>query len=282
MELRCVPAAEIGIRLQAPPRGLLHVAGEVPPGPRVAVVGSRAALASLRRFVPALVERAGALGWSVVSGGALGIDADVHLAALRHGVPQIAVLPGPPGVAYPKDHAGLFARIVEKGPGALVFPHPPGAPYTRAMFASRNRVIVGLSDRVILVQASLRSGSLYTASVARREGRALAVIAGTPGAAACIATGACVLGHRGDRPAVAADRLEQWLAAQQPGQRRIIWPSELRAVKEALAAAGPRGVTVGDFDDPVAASLALARAEAQRLIYEVSPGRFVASDTVAS
>jgi predicted Rossmann fold nucleotide-binding protein DprA/Smf involved in DNA uptake len=150
------------------------------------------------------------------------------------------------------------------------------------MFASRNRVIVGLSDRVIMVQASLRSGSLYTATVARQEGRPLAVMAGTPGAAACIATGATVLGHRGDRPVDAADRLERWLVDAQVRPPVLAWPPELATVQQALAAAGPRGVTVGDFDDPVAATLALARAEAQRLIFEVSPGRFVASANVVA
>jgi DNA protecting protein DprA len=281
MQLRCVPARELGVRLRAPPRGLLHVVGDVPPGPRLAIVGSRAAVRSLRRFVPAIVERAGTLGWSVVSGGALGIDADAHQAALRHDVPQIAVLPGPPGVPYPKDNAELFARIVA-GRGALVFPHPPGAPYTRGMFASRNRVIVGLVDRVVVVQASLRSGSLYTAGVARQEGRPLAVLAGTPGAAACIATGAGVLGDRGALPVDVADRLQLWLEGGSGSAPRAAWPDELAVLERALTAAGPRGVTLEDFADPVAATLALARAEAQRLVYEVSPGRYVASVTVRS
>lgn len=280
MQMRCVPARELGVRLGSPPKGLMHVAGELPPSPRLAIVGSRAALRSLRRFVPAIVERAGALQWSIVSGGALGIDADAHQAALRHGVPQVAVLPGPPGVPYPRDNADLFARIVESG-SALVFPHPPGAPSTRGMFASRNRVIVGLVDRVVVVQASLRSGSMYTAAVARQEGRPLAVIAGTPGAAACIATGACVLGDRDARPIDVADRLQRWLEGT-ASTVRAAWPEELAVLERALAAAGPRGVTVSDFPDAVEATLALARAEAQRLVYEVSPGRYVASDTVRS
>ena len=281
MQVRCVPAHELSIRLTSPPRGLLHVAGTIPPPPRLAVVGSRAAVRAFRRFVPAIVERAGALGWSIVSGGAFGIDSDAHQAALRHGVGQIAVLPGPPGTPYPKDNAGLFERIVAAGDGALVFPHAPGVPYTRGMFASRNRVLVGLCERVIVVQASLRSGSMYTAGLARREGRPLAVIAGTPGAAACIATGALVLADRSEAPAEAASRLAEWLAGQRP-VARIEWPHDLAAVKQALVAAGPRGVTLGDFPDPVAATLALARAEAQRLVHEVSPGRYVASGNVLS
>jgi hypothetical protein len=91
-----------------------------------------------------------------------------------------------------------------------------------------------------------------------------------------------VLGDRGARPIDVADRLQHWLEGASGSAPRAAWPDELAVLERAFAAAGPRGVTLEDFADPVAATLALARAEAQRLVYEVSPGRYVASVTVRS
>lgn len=142
----------------------------------VAVVGSRACT---DYGTYATHELAGGLaegGWTVVSGGAYGIDGAAHRGSLVGGGPTVAVLACGVDVAYPRGHDRLLARIGETG--TLVSELPPGCTPSRVRFVERNRVIAALSRGTVVVEAAVRSGALITARRARLLGR---VVMGVPG-----------------------------------------------------------------------------------------------------
>jgi DNA processing protein len=144
----------------------------------VAVVGSRRPTRGARRYAHHLAENLAAAGVVVVSGGALGIDGAAHHGALAAGGRTWAVAPTGHERCFPPDHAGLFAEIA-RGPGAMIWPFPPRF-FHRSSFHTRNRVLVALSDSVVVVQAGFRSGALHAASWARRLNKPLWVVPVAP------------------------------------------------------------------------------------------------------
>jgi DNA processing protein len=163
------PAWPSGVkRLERPPY-CLFVRGD--PGlsnlveRSVAVVGSRAATEYGLRVAADISGGLVARGWTVVSGAAYGIDAAAHRAALAGAGSTVAVLACGADRAYPLAHRGLLDAVA--GTGAVVSEVPPGcAPY-RSRFLARNRLIATLTRATVVVEASLRSGSLTTAREAR-------------------------------------------------------------------------------------------------------------------
>lgn len=155
------------LRLGDPP-ARLHIAGALPTQPAVAVVGSRRCTrygASLARDMAASIARA---GWTVVSGLARGIDTAAHLGALDGGGPTVAVLGCGIGRWYPASNRQLGERILESG--AVVSEYPPGTEPAPWRFPARNRIIVGLSVAVVVVEAAEKSGALITARLAMEHG----------------------------------------------------------------------------------------------------------------
>jgi len=120
----------------------------------------------------ALAER----GWTVISGGAYGIDSAAHCGALGAEGITVAVLASGLGYGYPKGHLELFSAIA--GQGILVSEWPPDRAPTRAGFLVRNRVIAALSCGTVVVEAALRSGALSTARHARDLCRPLMAVPG--------------------------------------------------------------------------------------------------------
>ncbi|MEX1369155.1 MAG: DNA-processing protein DprA, partial [Nannocystaceae bacterium] len=167
MHATAVPPGALGLS----GRRDLYLHGALPPPPRLAVVGSRAAHRRLRDAVEPIVHAAGRRRWSIVSGGAVGIDADAHAAALEAGIPQLAVLPCGPDRAYPPQHAPLFLHIGQATDSGVLYAHAPGTEPSRGMFASRNAIVVALCDAVVVVEAAPRSGTMLTASLALRKAR---------------------------------------------------------------------------------------------------------------
>lgn len=142
----------------------------------VAVVGARAATNYGTHVASTLGSDLAATGWTVVSGGAFGVDAAAHAGALAvHGV-TVAVLACGIDVAYPPRHDALFARIAADG--LLVSEVPPGAAPHRTRFLVRNRLIAALTRGTVVVEAAVRSGSLSTAREAEKLGRP---VLGVPG-----------------------------------------------------------------------------------------------------
>lgn len=114
--------------------------------------------------------------WSIVSGGAYGIDSAAHKGALIAEGRTIAVLAAGIDVAYPAGNARLFAEIAENG--ALVSEVLPGAHAIPSRFLTRNRLIAGLAQATLVVEAAFRSGSLRTARDAAELMRPVMAIPG--------------------------------------------------------------------------------------------------------
>src|SRR5215468_6943098 len=142
----------------------------------VSVVGTRAATAYGSHVCTEMAATLAERGWTVVSGGAFGIDGCAHRGAIRAGGVTIAVLACGVDRDYPPGHYGLF-RDIRVG-GATVSEWPPGRMPTRPGFLVRNRVIAALSRGTVVVEAARRSGALNTARHARDQGRPLMAVPG--------------------------------------------------------------------------------------------------------
>jgi DNA processing protein len=126
----------------------------------------RIASAAGQRFARALAAELGQAGYVVVSGLARGVDAAAHEGALPTGT--AAVLGGGVDDVYPPENAGLYDRLVASG--CVVSESAVGRRAQAKDFPRRNRIISGLSEGVVVVEAELRSGSLITARLAPSRG----------------------------------------------------------------------------------------------------------------
>jgi DNA processing protein len=142
----------------------------------VSMVGARAATGYGAHVAAEIAADLGERGWSVVSGGAYGIDAAAHRGALVTGAVTVAVLACGVDYAYPAGHADLFAQITERG--LLLSEWPPGRHPARLRFLVRNRTIAALTSGTVIVEASERSGALNTARHAAQLGRPLMAVPG--------------------------------------------------------------------------------------------------------
>ena len=142
----------------------------------VSVVGTRAATAYGAHVCTELAMSLAERGWTVVSGGAYGIDGCAHRGALAASGTTVAVLACGVDCAYPPGHCELFRDIRERG--AIVSEWPPGRTPTRHGFLVRNRVIAALSRGTVVVEAALRSGALNTARHAHDQARPLMAVPG--------------------------------------------------------------------------------------------------------
>ena len=142
--------------------------------PCVAIVGTRAASAYGRAAAMKFAEVLASAGITIVSGGALGIDAAAHEATLSVGGSTVAVLAGGVDKVYPAKHRGLFSRIRERG--ALVSQFAIGSKPDYYKFLIRNRLIAGLANLILVVEAPERSGALSTATAAAEMGKDVFVV----------------------------------------------------------------------------------------------------------
>jgi DNA processing protein len=144
--------------------------------PTLAVVGAREASVAACRLAGEFAGALGAAGFVIASGLARGIDAAAHRAALGTGT--VAVLAGGIDQVYPPQNAGLHEAIV--GRGLLLSESPWGTPPVARAFPRRNRIVSGLSQGVVVIEAAARSGSLITAHRAAEQGREVFVVPGSP------------------------------------------------------------------------------------------------------
>jgi DNA processing protein len=163
----------------ASPPPVLFVLGEVGilGEMQIAMVGARNPTPGGRSTALDFAAQLAGAGLTVTSGLAVGIDAASHEGALGAGGRTIAVCGTGLDEVYPRQHAGLAARIRERG--ALVSQFPPRSPPRRQNFPRRNAVLGGLSAGTLVVEAALDSGSLQTAAWAAREGRKVFAIPGS-------------------------------------------------------------------------------------------------------
>jgi DNA processing protein len=160
------------------PPMILYVKGALPDdGARtIAVVGTRGCSVYAERTAREIGSRAAARGWNLASGGAKGIDAAAHWGCAEAGGVNIAVLGSGVNVVYPSENRSLFEKIMERG--ALVSEFPLGSKSEAWHFPRRNRIIAGLSSKVVVVEAPRKSGAVITAGLALEEGREVWAVPG--------------------------------------------------------------------------------------------------------
>jgi DNA processing protein len=176
--LRAIPDAPL----------VLYVQGDIESvhAPAIAVVGARRCSRSGSAHAAAFGRDLAVLGFTVVSGLALGIDAAAHRGALQTGV-TAAVVGSGLAQLYPQRNASLAQEILEKG-GTVISEHAPDVTPRTHHFPERNRLISGLSLGVLVVEAGERSGSLITARCALEQGRDVLAVPGAidnPAARGC-------------------------------------------------------------------------------------------------
>lgn len=142
----------------------------------LAVVGSRNASANGQKMTERLVRDLGSTGLVIISGLARGIDTVVHQHSLDTGT--IAVLGGGIDRIYPPENATLYHQIRERG--ALVSEQPFGMVPRAQHFPRRNRIISGISQGTVVIEAHRRSGSLITAKCALEQSRDVYAVPGSP------------------------------------------------------------------------------------------------------
>ena len=143
----------------------------------VAIVGARKPTSYGKEIAFSLGKKLAEHGIVVVSGMALGIDAVAHQGALDAGGATIAVLGNGVASFYPRTNANLGHKIIEQG-GAVLSEYEPTMPALAHQFLERNRIVSGLSDAVIVVEAAIRSGTLSTANHALNQGREVFAVPG--------------------------------------------------------------------------------------------------------
>jgi DNA processing protein len=145
-------------------------------GPAVAIVGARSASVAGVEIAERLAADLAGRGVTVVSGLARGVDGAAHRGAVRGGR-TVAVMASGVDRVYPPEHAGLAREIA--GRGAIISEYGPGTAPLPFRFPQRNRVISGLADAIVVVEASERSGSLITAACALEQGREVMAVPGS-------------------------------------------------------------------------------------------------------
>ena len=181
--------------LEKPPKELYYYGvlpefmGKLRPNPRfplegegrprtVAIVGARKMTAYGETLAFKFAKELAELGVIIVSGMATGIDATAHRGALAANGRTIAFLGTPIDKIYPAENERLFREILNND-GAVLSEIPVGAEYhPKTSFLERNRLISGVADAVIIIEADLRSGSLNTASHALEQGVPLFAVPG--------------------------------------------------------------------------------------------------------
>jgi DNA processing protein len=208
----------------------------------VAMVGTRAATGYgthvATEFAAELAER----GWTVVSGGAYGIDAAAHRAALATTGRTIAVMAGGLHGFYPAGNVELIARIAREG--LVVAEVPFGTPPTPFRFLARNRMIAAMTSATVVVEAGARSGSINTANHASALGRPIGAVPGpitSPSSAGCHGL---LREHRAEVAASVDDVVRLAHGELDPGPEPLADPEDPRfgRVLTALSGRSPRSV----------------------------------------
>lgn len=160
------------------PPVILYIKGdpEVLAEPGISIVGSRAASSYGLQMAETLAGQLASQGITVISGLAQGIDSAAHRGALKGGGRTVGVLGCGLDLVYPPENRALFDTIPNQG--ALVSEYPLGTRPDGFRFPARNRIISGLSRGVVVVEATLKSGSLITANLALEQGREVFAVPG--------------------------------------------------------------------------------------------------------
>lgn len=160
-----------------PPVVLYYQGAPLDAGKKIALVGARRASGYAQQVVDALVPELVMHGWQTVSGGADGVDGMVHSRTLDAGGTTTVVLGSGLLQPYPEKNIPLFKRVLACG-GTIISPFPLMRLPDKGTFPARNRIIAGLSQGSVVVQAAARSGALITARFALEQGHTVFAVPG--------------------------------------------------------------------------------------------------------
>jgi DNA processing protein len=163
--------------IAGPPYALYYL-GDLPQEDHraVGIVGSRVRSAYGSQIAEQLAAALAKAGIDVISGLARGIDADGHRGALMAGGKSYAILGCGVDLCYPRANRYLYDKMLAQG--GVLSEYPPGTPPRPAYFPQRNRIIAGLSEAVVVIEARKKSGSLITADYAMEQGREVYALPG--------------------------------------------------------------------------------------------------------
>jgi DNA processing protein len=150
--------------------------GDLNPSRTLAIVGTRKATSYGKHVTQKIVEDLSAMNVQIISGLAYGIDIEAHKAALKHRTSTVAVLAGGLDWIYPSTHK-KYAEDMQ-AEGAILSESIPGTKPDPHLFPARNRIIAGMADAVIVVEAAEKGGALITAKIADSYNRALFAVPG--------------------------------------------------------------------------------------------------------
>ncbi|OGC37665.1 DNA protecting protein DprA [candidate division WWE3 bacterium RBG_19FT_COMBO_53_11] len=207
------------IQIPAPPP-LIYVRGELLPQDNLslAVVGSRRATNYGKEVVRALIPDLAASGLTIISGLALGIDAEAHRAALSVGGRTIAVLACGIDQIYPPSNVSIAQEMLESGKGAIITEFPPETPTYPANFPIRNRIISGISLGTLVIEAAEGSGTFHTVASALDQGREVFAVPGS--IFSPYSAGTAKLIERGAKPVTRAEDILEELQLEDQLQVR--------------------------------------------------------------
>lgn len=148
--------------------------------PTIGVVGARRCSNYGKQATIEIVSKLAQAGFIIVSGMAKGIDTIAHQTALDYNSKTISVLGT--GIddesIYPPENLGLSKKIIENN-GAIISEYPPGTTGYKSNFPERNRIISGISQAVLVIEAKGKSGALITARHAKRQGKMIFALPGS-------------------------------------------------------------------------------------------------------
>lgn len=214
----------------------------------VAFVGTRRPDAHGVQMTQSMVRPLAQDRWCIVSGGALGIDATAHRAAVHGLGSTVAVLASGVDRPYPPQNRDLFRMMVERG-GALLSEFPPGTRPEKGYFPRRNRLISALSAGVVVVQCGAKSGALHTATCARRIDVPVMTLPGRPRDP--LAAGPHHLIRTGAHLVASVSDIEEVLTATpgEPTQLSLWGAAVAQQAKDRLEAPSPQNTTTVSLPD---------------------------------
>jgi len=160
---------------------VIYMRGELSPEDltySAAVIGTRKPTSYGQRIAKDMARSLSQAGVAVISGMAVGIDSLAHYGAIEGGGKTVAVLASGVDICYPSSNRPLFNKLVDGSHGAVISEFPPGTRPEQWRFPARNRIISGLSEVVLVIEAGETSGSLITARLAFEQNRDVFAVPG--------------------------------------------------------------------------------------------------------
>ena len=209
----------------------------------VAIVGTRKPSAYGREIATKIASECAKNGIVVVSGLALGIDSIAHRAAIDSGGKTIAILANGVDKIYPRSHEDLGQKILQTN-GAILSEYPNNTPARPWQFLARNRIVSGLADAVVIIEAASRSGTLSTANHALDQGKEIFAVPGN--ITSPLSAGCNQLIKNGANPLTSAEDLLDFLIPDRFEKQTQLFKGDTREENVILEFLSKNGTTSSD------------------------------------